>query len=88
MGENGKDGKVEWKYYSTLELVAKLNTEEDDDKWTAFWVELMKRSLFQEMDETLQEVLEKVEKLEKDLKATLKVLKNHDHLDGSVVVKL
>lgn len=85
MGENGKE---ELKDFPTLALIAKMEYEEDEDKWMVYWVELLRREPFKGMDDCLQEALEKISELEEKYARLLRLFKGHEHLHGSVVVKI
>lgn len=85
MGENGKE---ELKDFPTLALIAKMEYEEDDEKWGVYWAELLTRTPFQELDECLQDALEKISLLEDRQDKLMQLFKNHEHLHGNVMVKI
>ena len=84
MGENGKDKKVKLEDFSVVELLEKLENEQDDDKWLEYWAELLKRPPFDQFEDFVT----RMEKLEERLDKLMKIFKSHEHLHGSVMVKL
>jgi len=88
MSENGKDEKVKLKDFSIIELLAKLEKEEDDVKWGRYWEELLQREPFKSMDDCLQDALNAIDELKERVDILQKTLKNHEYLHDNVVVKL
>ena len=85
MGENEIKGIED---YSTLELLVKLEKSLNDAEWSMCWTELMQRTPFKELDKCFQDALENVSLLTDRVNALNETLKKHEHLHGSVVVKL